>query len=209
MVSSSKKSYDVFISHSAKDAALADEIANACRAGGLEAFTDIELATGTDTGEALWEALAESRALLTILPPSGPTPSMAIEIGAARAWNKPIFAVVTEPSSTRIPPALSGIRLYTTGRLQDVIEAAKSSAQQLSEEDRTTLAGLYPDIGVSVDQLALDPRALEGLVRRFEKARGKAVPGERLLSELLRLRKQGALAVGHPTRRARSRQEPA
>ena len=47
-----------------------------------------------------WEALAESRALLTILSPSGLTSSMELEIGAARAWNKPIYGVVTDPSST-------------------------------------------------------------------------------------------------------------
>src|SRR5262245_44089127 len=88
------KTYDVFISHSASDAPLATELANACRASGLEAITDRELSPVREASDALWEALAESRALLAVLSPSGPTPSMGIEIGAARAWNKPIFVVI-------------------------------------------------------------------------------------------------------------------
>jgi hypothetical protein len=127
------KTCDVFISHSAKDAPLALEVADACRDGGLEAVTDSELLRGEDDSDALWEALAESRALLTILSPSGPTPSMLIEIGATRAWNKPIYAIVTDPSLTRLPVALTGIELFTTGRVPDVIKAIKSSVQPLTE----------------------------------------------------------------------------
>jgi hypothetical protein len=187
------KTCDVFISHSARDSSLALEVANACRESGLEAIADSELLPGADVSDALWEALAESRALLTILPPSGLTTSMAIEIGAARAWNKHIYVIVTDPSSTRLPQALSGIDLYTTGRIQDIIRAVKSSVQPLADEDRAFLARLYSEMGVSVDQLTLDPRRRQDLVKAFQRGRGKIVSEERLLSELLRLRKQGKL----------------
>src|SRR4051812_34203866 len=115
------KLFDVFISHSMNDAAFALEVAKACRAGGLEAVTDADFLSGEDVGDALREALTESRAFLAILSPSEPTSLMAIEIGAVRAWNKPIFAVVTDPSLTRLPPALSGVPLYTIGRIEEVI----------------------------------------------------------------------------------------
>jgi TIR domain len=184
---------DVFISNSARDASLAMEVADACRASGLEVVTSTELPPGRDVSDALWEALAESRALITILSPSDLTPAMAIEIGAARAWNKPIYAIVTEPSSTRPPSALAGIDLYTTGRLEDVIEAIKTSAGQLTEEDRLFMSRLYSELDVSVDQLAFEPRRRGELVKRFKKGRGKTISEERLLSELLRLRKQGKL----------------
>src|SRR3954468_14285010 len=121
------KTYDVFISHSAGDAKLAMKVAKACREVGIEAVTSREVLPTADTSDALWEALAESRALLTILSPSGPTASMGIEIGATRAWNKPIYAIVTDPSLTRLPVALTGIDLFTTGRVSDVIKAIKSS----------------------------------------------------------------------------------
>jgi hypothetical protein len=199
-----RKTYDVFVSYATRDASLALDIANACRASGLEAFTYTEIRAGENFSDALWEALAESRALLTILSPSGPTPTMAIEIGAARAWNKPIYAVVTDPSSLPIPSALSGIQLYTVGRIEDVIQAIKLGVQQLSEEDRSYLIQLYSTLGVPVDRLALDPKHLEELVRKFRAGRGREVSGERLLSELIRLRKNGKLVKNHARGRLRS-----
>jgi hypothetical protein len=199
------KTCDVFIAHAAEDAALAGDIANACRASGLEAITAAEILPAENVSDALWDALAESRALLAVLSRSGPTPSMAIELGAARAWNKPIFGVVADPTLTDLPPGLSGIHLYTSGRVEDVIRAIKRSSEELTEEDRSLLAQRYTEMGASVDQLALEPRLLQELVKRFTAGTGKAVPGERLLSELLRMRKQGRLPKGRTGERNRPR----
>jgi hypothetical protein len=51
---------DVFIANSPTDEQLATKIADACRASGLAATTNVELPPGLDTSDALWEALAES-----------------------------------------------------------------------------------------------------------------------------------------------------
>jgi hypothetical protein len=188
------KTYDVFISHSAADAMLATEIAKACRTSGLDTVTDAELSA--DEGslwDTLWDALAESRGVLIILSSSGTTTGMAIELGAARAWNKPIFGIVADPSNSRLPPGLSGISLYPAARIDDVIKAIKLSGQELSDHDRSKLAKLYSEIGMPVDQLTLDPKHRDHLVKRFHSQTGKLVQGERLLSELLRMRKQGKL----------------
>lgn len=199
------KTYDVFIAHSANDAALALEVVTACRANGLEAITDMELQPGANVGDAVWEALAESRALVAILSPSGLTPSMGIELGAALAWNKPIFGVLTNPSLNPLPGDLMGVHLYTPGRIEDVIRAIKQSGQELSEEDRVLLARLFTEVGVSVDQLALERDRLGELVKQFAANTGRAVPGERLLSELLRMRKQGRLTRGRSPDRMKPR----
>jgi hypothetical protein len=193
------KTYDVFISNSAGDAKLAAEIADTLRANGLDAFTYADLLPSANLSDALWEALAESRALLVVLSPSGLTPSMAIELGAAKAWSKPVFGLVTDPSNARLPSDLSGLRLFTPGRIEEVIRAVKLAGQELSDADRDLLAKAYSEIGISVDQLALQPRHLEKLAHRFSAGTGKSVPGERLLSELLRLRKRGKLAAGRMT----------
>jgi hypothetical protein len=203
------KTYDVFTSHSATDLAIAIEVANACRESGLESVTNAELLPRENLGDAIWEALAESRALLTIVFPSGPTPAMAIEIGAARAWNKPIYAIVTDPASNRLVPALTGIPLYTYGWIQDVIKAIKASVEEFSEDDRVILGELYSRMGTSVDQLILDPRQRDTLVKTFVKKSGRIVEGERLLSELLRLRKQGKLARKRSADRTKPKHEPA
>jgi DNA polymerase III psi subunit len=202
------KTYNVFISHAAKDSAIVHEIASILRESGLDSFTDNELAPGADWSDAIWEALAESRALIAIVSPSGSTPRMGIEIGAARAWHKPIYAVVTDPSATLSDPALAGIPLYTTGRLEDVIRLIRASAQQLSEEDRLLLVQLYSQMDISVDQLTLDPRQLETLVKNFARRSGKAVDGELLLSELLRLHKQGRLNRNGPSGPSTPKPEP-
>src|SRR5207244_1403323 len=112
---------------------LAVEIANASQASGMEPLTTGELAGAKDMYDALWDALTESRALFVVLPSTGPTPSMAVEIGAARAWNKPIFAIVRDPSSAQASPVLSGVRLYPIGGVDDALNTIKRSAAQLSE----------------------------------------------------------------------------
>lgn len=193
MATVSSRTCDVFISHAAADSALAMEIAAACRANGLEALTNAELGHhGEVIADELWDALAESRALLLILAPAGPTASMAFELGAAKAWNKPVFGIVTDPSA-RLPSAVSELPLFTSGRIDEVIGEIQRMAQQLTEQDRRLLSNLYRGAGASVDQLALDPATLNRLVRDFKASTGKIISGERLLSELLRLRKQAKL----------------
>ena len=199
-----KKSFDVFISHAIGDSVVAREIAEACRTSGLEAVSNADLPPREKRwNDTLWEALAESRAMLTILSPAGPTPSMSVEIGAAKAWSKPIFAVTAEPSSTRLPIALAGVPLYSMGRIEDVISAIKTSAQQMTDDDRLALADVYANSDVTVDQLALKPGSLDTLVKGYQAATGKTASGERLLSELLRMRKQGRLRRIRPAPRSK------
>ena len=119
-----KQSTDVFISCAAKDSRLAEEIADDCRRAGLEAFTGAELRQeDAATTDSLREALAESRALLTIISSAVLTPWMTISIGAAGAWGKPVFAVVTDPLMPRLPFLTSEVRYYTPGNIEDVIRA--------------------------------------------------------------------------------------
>ena len=188
------KVYDVFVSHSLQDASFAARVSAACLASGLEPFTASELQTDEDREDQIRDALAESRALIAIISPSGLTASMMVEIGAAQAWNKLLFAIVTNPSSARLPSFISDMRLYPSERIDDAIEAIRRADKQLTEDDRALLAQSYLEVDVPVDQLALNPTQLNELVRKFNAGAGKQLSGERLLSELLRLRKQGKLS---------------
>lgn len=198
-----KKPCDVFVSHAAADSKTASEIVTWCRESGLVAMIASELTPGERFGDAVWEALAESRAIVALIPASGPTSAMAIELGAAWAWNKPIFGVVTDPSATRLTTPLVEMRLLTLGRVDEIIRAIKEGSHELSEEDRTALAAVYSTIGVSVDQLAIAPILLADLVRQFRAKTKKSIAGERLLSELLRMRKQGRLSLAPKAHRQR------
>ncbi len=204
---SDRKTFDVFLSHAISDAKFAAEVAANCRSAGLSVFATDDLPPGASVTDAIWEALAESLALLAILGPAGPTPPMAIEIGAARAWSKPIFAITPDPSSARLPAAMAGVPLYTLGRIDDVIQSVKSSGRELTEGDRASLTQLYRESGVSVDRLALEPVSLSRLAGSFQATTGKAISGEQLLSEMLRMRKQGRLKrARYGTQGARSRE---
>jgi hypothetical protein len=49
------KTYDVFISHAAKDSALAEEISIYCRQAGIEAFiADDSLVSGARRADVVW-----------------------------------------------------------------------------------------------------------------------------------------------------------
>src|SRR4051794_16032100 len=173
-----KEPCDVVIAHAPKDVALAREIADGCRANGLETAIDSELLAGPKADHVLREALVESRALIIILSPSGLTTWMTLEIGAIGVGFKPIFIIITDPSATRVPPWLARVPRYTVGRLQEIINEIKLNAQELTEEDRAFLAELPAKMGVSIDELAQEPERLEGLAKGFKRARGKAVSGE-------------------------------
>jgi hypothetical protein len=175
------------------DAAVATQVADVCRAHGLEAFTTNNIPSGANWEDVVREALVESRAVLIIVSASEPSPFMLLEIGGARAWNKPIFAVVSDPARARLPSVLTGTPLYTPGRVEEVVQAIKLIDQAFSPEDRALLARIYKDVGVAVDELALESDHLGQLVKRFNKGTGKQASEEQLLAELLRMRKQGLL----------------
>jgi hypothetical protein len=194
-MATANKTCDVFICHSARDAPLAREFALAFHGVGLESVAAFDVPAGSDESDLIWQAIAESRAILVILPPSGLTASMAVEIGAAGAWNKPFHVIVTEPA-TPIPAALKGAASYPSARIDDVIKAIGSAGEALSDDDRQCLIDLYRKVDVSVDELTLQPMTLREIVDGFRARTHKAVPGERLLTELLRMRKRGVLSRG-------------
>ena len=119
---------------------------------------------------------------------------MTFEIGAAQGWNKPIFAIVPDPEATRLSAALRRIESFTTGRVQDLIRAIKRIVGQVTDDDRALLTRLFAEMGMTLDQLADDSEPDgQSSPNVSRKGQVRPSPEERLLSELLRLRKQGRL----------------
>src|ERR1700761_8199908 len=108
----SKATYDVFLSHSQRDAAFASDIAHVMQAYGLKVFTGAEVPVGEPIEDAIWEALAESHAFVVIVPDSEQNVFPAFELGAAKAWNKSVYAVASNPTATSLPLSLRGTVVY-------------------------------------------------------------------------------------------------
>lgn len=131
--------------------------------------------------------------MIALISTPEPSASMAFEIGAATAWNKPIYVVVTEPSTIRMPRSLSGLKVYPLSRVEEIASELKRASDSLSGSEIAILIEEYAKIGVSVDRLALDSAALSNLTKQFNKAAKRQVSGEKLLWSLLRLRKGNVL----------------
>jgi hypothetical protein len=187
-----KRSFDIFISYAGQDSALADQLATACRAAGLSSFSTNDIPAGDNADEILWEALAESKAFLAIISRATPTAYMGIELGAALAWNKPIFGIVEEASS-RPPAGFPAMRLYPASRIDDVIHAVKAADADLTNDDREQLKLVYQELAVPLDKFATELDTLRQLTDQFRRKTNKDVSQERLLAELLRMRKAGKL----------------
>jgi hypothetical protein len=194
MKATMERTYDVFISHAASDCELASEIADCLEAAGFETFYTGSVESGTDMSEAIWQALTESRALIAIISADVPAHAMGlVEIGAAAAWNKPIYLLVNGPASTKMPEALAMYPIYPVNLLQEVIQAIRSGVEPFSEHERRVLARTYENLHIPADQLSQSSKALRALTTQFNKTTHKQFSGERLLSEILRMRKQGQL----------------
>src|SRR6266481_6261265 len=136
MMRTNNKTFDVFISHAASDRNVASEVAASLESAGLEPFYAGSVGPSTDISEAIWQALAESRALIVIFSPDLPLNAMGmVEIGGAAAWNKPIFLLVKDPSGTKLPTALSAYPVYPISRLDEVIRAIRSGFAPLTREE--------------------------------------------------------------------------
>jgi hypothetical protein len=193
-MSTVSKTSDVFISHAISDREIASDVAHALDSAGLTSFHIGLVEAGNDLSKEIWEALSESRALIAIISPETANYSMGmIEIGAAAAWNKPVFLLINGPSSTRIPAALQNYSIYPLNRLDEVVHAIKSGFEPLSQSERDSLADIYSQLNLPTDQLSQSPSALRDLTVEFNARSGKQFSGERILSELLRLRKKGKL----------------
>ena len=194
---------DAFITHSPQDRASGSLVADACRGAGLAVATHFELALLENEGERIREAIAECRAMVVILSRLGLSANVGIEIGAAQAWSKPIFGVVD--GHTTSPGVWNVFRkIYTIGRIGDLVREVEKTLRPLSDDELETLKEIYLTQDKTVDQLLRSPGSMTAFVVRFSDVVGRELPGEVLLSELLRLRKGGHL----PVRRSPPRPKP-
>jgi hypothetical protein len=159
----------------------------------LRVFTDAEVVAGQSIEDAIWEAMSESQALVAVIPEGDPSARIAFELGAAKAWNKPIYGVASNPAASRLPAGLQGMIVYPPSRIEEIAQEIKKMSGLLSDAEQKVLVEEYHRIGVPVDQLLLQPNELSRLTKQFRKRAKRNVASEELVRTLLRLRKRGEL----------------
>jgi hypothetical protein len=188
-------SCDVFISHSWRDASFATDIAHILQSYGLKVITNADVAASEQFENVLWDAIVESQAFVAVIPETEPSASTSFELGAAKAWNKPIYAVASNASTTRLPAPLTGMVIYSPSRVEEIALEIKRSSESLSDSEKSVLIDEFHRIGQPVDELMLQPKLLSKLTKQFQKRTKRQIAAEELVRLLLRLRKTGSLRI--------------
>ena len=189
-----KQTFDVFVSHSQSDRQLAKQVAAVLESFDLDVFVDVdEVALGEKLEDVVWDAMADSQAIVMVVPNNPPSSWMAFEMGAAKAWNKPVYAIADGVEDARRLSGLHDIAVYPPSRADEIAIEIKRSLGSLTDEEVESLKDAYQKIGVSVDRLATQPNDLAKLTREVTKRIGRNVSGEHVLWLLMRLRKRGQL----------------
>lgn len=189
-----KTEYDVFLSHGTHDTGIAGVVKNALSDADLEVFS-VQSVKPENSFTELWrDALAECSAVVLILTRSTlGSSNLAFEVGAAMAWNKPIYVIHDGIADSEIPRYLDDLKLCQISNLPQIVKEIAKSQEPISEEDRETLMNVYEEFGIPTDQLLCKPLDLRELSEQYNKISHSILSGERLIRELIRLRKQGKL----------------
>lgn len=148
---------------------------------------------GGDVAEEMWQALAESWAVVVVIGPGIMPPSLAVEVGAASAWHKPVYVLTAGAGAYDLPVYIPRYEMSDISRVKQIVESISSTLRPLRDTARQALISGYCELGVPTDSLLRDPALIDRL-RDFVKAEtGVSLSGERIMQELLRLRKQAKL----------------
>jgi hypothetical protein len=160
---------------------------------GLAVFDISEIGPRYNIVEEMWQALAESWALVVLIKPGTIPPSVAVEIGAAAAWQKPIYIVTIAEGKYQLPASLSQYELVKSSEISKLVESISKGRKPLTDKDRDALKEAYSRVRIPTDQLLREPRYVQKLQHLLKKEYGLTISGERMMQELLRLRKSGRL----------------
>ena len=163
---------------------------------GLKVFVERkETARGEGWKDELWEGMVNSEVVIVVAPIRPVmASSQAVEVGAALAWQKPIYVVPSGDPAEEVPSYLQDMPCYPLSRLDDLIRSTRDALKPtLSEIERAALVAAYKELGVPADQLVSDPTLLDALVKKFNDRQKTRLSGEQIALELLRLRKSAGL----------------
>jgi len=198
---------DVFLSYAQSDTAWAAVVQQKLGEAGFKVFTVAGVPSGDNASDLIWDALTESAALIALVRgPGGMSKSLAVEIGAAMAWQKPVYVLYEGDKPPELPKYAERFGVFRASDIEKLIRQIDQVGRPLSEHERAALVGTYVSVGVPTDQLLLQPAKFQQLADSFNKTTRARISGERLLREIVRLRKQGKLPrLGHKSTKVRMR----
>jgi DNA-binding CsgD family transcriptional regulator len=208
-MSKTEVTYDVFVSHSMDDAEAARCVTDRLPEARFSVFLSDTAESSSPAqilNDVVWDALAESEALIVLVSSSPPGIGAGFVIGAASAWNKPVYVVYDAPRQPTVSRMIEGYPHYSLSQFSDVISAIRDGQDPLARRELATLAALYCEMGTPTDQLTREPDTLRELTERFNFKTGRTLSAEHLLREMLRLRKSGNWPILKRTARLTDRQ---
>ncbi len=188
-----KKTHDIFLSYPFDLGAQAETVAEAFEKAGLAVFAVPEVEPGQDVLQEMWQALAESWAVVALLKSKTLSPAVAIEIGAAAAWQKPIYLLTERKVRQDVAVDISMYEVFSISQIDEVVDLISRSLSPLNENQKDALKRAYQKLGVPTDQLLMEPASIDRLNKMILKQSKLKLSGERIMQELLRLRKKGKL----------------
>lgn len=189
----SKKTYDIFISHSSDLRSQAEVVIEKFSDGGLCVFRDSDFAKGSNLANEAWQAIAESWAFVALIQSGTVNPSVAVEIGAASAWLKPIYILKLGQGEYDLPSPLTKYQVFHVSEIDHIIADIQRALRPFNDEERRYLLESYQSLGIPTDKLLTQPAKIDYLNNILLEKTGIKHSGERIMQELLRLRKRGKL----------------
>lgn len=185
---------DVFLSYAHQDESVAATVKRTLSGEGLIVFSAPDVDLGGDILRSIRTRLVESRAVIVIVSPGLELPpSVLVELGAAMAWERPIFVLLDGVASSEVPAFLRKFRLLPMSKLPDIVDLVRRSKESLTDAETLGLTELYRDAGVPVDKLLTEPEKLDDLTQKFNARFNTSRSSEQLAHQLLSIRKKGDL----------------
>lgn len=187
------KTYDLFLSYSADLANEAKSLKKKFTDAGFTVFEPSEIQPGQNLIKETWDALAGSWAIAVLIRPGRIPSTIAVEIGAASAWQKPTYILTTGKGEYHVPLYFSQYLVFDFSDVGKLIERIRNDRSPLTEEQINALKNAYQRLGIPTDKLLMQPTSIERLNKMLQEDIGLQVSGERIMQALLRLRKSGKL----------------
>jgi hypothetical protein len=189
--------FDVLLIYAASDRNVAHRVQQELNRAGFRVLDPNENGVlDAKFDDQLRKAVEDADAVVAVASPNVQnSPYFFFEIGAATAWEKPIFVVRSEVSQRELPVSLQRFPSQPLSKIKEVVRALEECRESptWNDERRAILVQLYAELGVPVDQLAMRYSLLSQLTRKFkQRAKINATP-EDVMQQLMSQRKKSRL----------------